>query len=122
MRVFLRTKKAGLYYYGPGELGVGFGGALEFASVPAAARHAISEQLPDMEIVLRCDCLDREVPLSVMPMWCDLDRDHRPSVAIPTPLAARLPSLSAPAEPPIQRGDGRWAPVEHQGQRRAVGT
>jgi hypothetical protein len=76
MRVFLRTKRTGLYYRSPGELCVGLREASQFASIPAAAQYALAKQLEDVEIALRCDFLDREVLLPVMPAWCELDRAH----------------------------------------------
>jgi len=71
MRVFLKAKRTGLYYRGAGKLSVSRDEALEFPSVPAAARCAINEQLTNVEIALRCDYLDREIPLPVMSAWCE---------------------------------------------------
>jgi hypothetical protein len=76
MRVFLRSKKAGLYYGGAGGLTPALDEALEFASVPAAARLALSEKLPDVQIALRCDYLSHEVLLPVLSLWCEVNTDH----------------------------------------------
>lgn len=95
MRVFLRERATGQYYRGLGRSGAGWVGALEFATVSAAARHAIAEQLSEVEIVLRCDYLDREVPLPVTPLWCDLEREDGLSLSSPLPVGDNS-LLSAP--------------------------
>jgi hypothetical protein len=87
MRVYLRMRTTGLYYGGAGQGSARLDGAVEFASLPEAARYAIAQQLSDAEIVLRCDCVDREVPLPVMPIWCDMDRSHGTSLRSPPPPA-----------------------------------
>jgi hypothetical protein len=47
MRVFLRTKKRGLYYRGGGQFSADLGDATAFASVAAASACALSDKLPD---------------------------------------------------------------------------
>jgi hypothetical protein len=72
MRVFLRTRKRGLYYRGDGQFSPELGEAREFPSVAAAAARALSDKLPDAEIAVRCDHLAQEVGLPVLAEWCVL--------------------------------------------------
>ena len=74
MSVLLKTKRAGIYSRGAGKLAADHRRALEFESIPAAVKLALSEQLPDAEIALRCEQLACEVPLPVLPEWCELGR------------------------------------------------
>ena len=74
MRVLLKMRRTGLYYRGSGELAADHSQALEFESVPAAVRLALSSQLPDAEIALRCEYLTCEVPLPVLPEWVESGR------------------------------------------------
>jgi hypothetical protein len=63
MRVFLRQKKTRLYYGGSGQLDPDLAKAMEFSSIYAASERALSEHLSEVEIVLKCDYLDREILL-----------------------------------------------------------
>jgi hypothetical protein len=45
--------------------------AFDFSSVPRAARFAFDEKVPDAEIVVRCDLLEQEVAVPLLPQWCD---------------------------------------------------
>ena len=90
MRVLLKRKKTGRYYRGPNQFASEPGEALDFASIPAAARFALTEHLAEVEIALRSDYLAQEVPLPVLREWCELDENHRLQGRDPTP-PARLP-------------------------------
>jgi hypothetical protein len=74
MRVFLRNKQTRLYCADVNEWAAAVGHALEFTSVPHAARFARDENLPGIEIVVRCDLLAEEVAMPVLPEWCDVDQ------------------------------------------------
>jgi hypothetical protein len=74
MRVLLKAKRTGHYCSGAGKLAADHRKALEFESIPAAVKLGLSEQLPDAEIALRCEHLACEVPLPVLPEWCELGR------------------------------------------------
>jgi hypothetical protein len=76
MRVFLRNRKTRLYCTGSNEWADSEGQALDFASVPQAARFAFDEDLPEAEIVLKFHILPEEVALPVLPEWCNLDQPH----------------------------------------------
>ena len=76
MRVLLKMKETGLYYGGAGQLNAECGDAMEFATVPAAAQCAVTEQLTDAEVVLRCDYLDSEIPLAVSAELCALHQRY----------------------------------------------
>ncbi len=92
MRVFLKAKKSGLYYNGSGQPAAELNQALEFPSIPAAAKLALSENLLDVDISLRCDYLDREILLPLLPVWCGLDE----SCSLPAGGPNRLPTPPAP--------------------------
>jgi hypothetical protein len=47
--------------------------ALPFTSVRHAARFAFDERVPEAEIVVRCDLLEEEVAMPLLPEWCDLE-------------------------------------------------
>jgi hypothetical protein len=90
MRVLLRQKKTRHYYVGPSQMAVEPCQALDFASVPQAARFALAERLPEVEIILRCDYIACEIPLPPLPEWCELDNGR--------PLPGEGPTL--PVSPP----------------------
>jgi hypothetical protein len=98
MRVFLKTKSTQRYYRGFDQPAAELSEALEFASIPAAAKHALAEKLLDVEIALRCDYLDREILLPLLPVWCELDETQS--------LPAGKPAEPAP---PALPGPGEWA-------------
>lgn len=70
MRVLLHNCRKKLYYCGSRQLGVEPERALDFGTIPDAARFAFEEKLPDMGIVLRDDSCGAEIPLPVLPEWC----------------------------------------------------
>jgi hypothetical protein len=74
MRVFLRNTKTRLYWAGSSAWAVASGKALDFISVPRAARFAYAEGLPEIEIVLKYDALPDEVIVPMLPEWRDFDR------------------------------------------------
>ena len=69
MRVFLRNTKTRLYRTDSNGWVATVGQALDFISVPRAARFARDEKLPEAEIVVRCDLLAEEVALPLLPEW-----------------------------------------------------
>jgi len=74
MRVFLRNRQTRLYCAARDEWTVALAQALLFSSVPQAARFAFDQKLSEAEIVVRCDVLDQEVTVPLLPEWCDLDQ------------------------------------------------
>jgi hypothetical protein len=76
MKVFLRNKRTRLYRAASNEWATATTQALLFPSVCHAARFAFDEKVPEAEIVLRCDLLDHEIPLPLMPEWCDLEEPN----------------------------------------------
>jgi len=74
MKVFLRNKKTRLYCADLNGWAASVGHTLEFTSVPHAARFARDENLPGTEIVARCDVLEEEVPMPLVPEWCGFDQ------------------------------------------------
>jgi hypothetical protein len=76
MRVLLRNKQTRRYYAARNEWAAVMAQALLFGSVPQAARFAFDEKVPEAEIVVRCDLLDQEVALPLLPEWCSLDQPH----------------------------------------------
>jgi hypothetical protein len=72
MRVYLRNRESRLYYAASNGWAVAITQALVFRSVRQAARFAIDEKVPEVEIVLRSDLLEVEVTLPLLPEWCDL--------------------------------------------------
>jgi hypothetical protein len=72
MRVFLRSKKTGLYRSDLKAWAAAPEEARGFVSVPQATRFALDASLPEVEIVLRCDLLPEEVVLPVLPEYCDV--------------------------------------------------
>jgi hypothetical protein len=75
MRVFLKTK--GHYYHGSDQAGAVPDEAMDFGSVAAATQFALKEHLPDVEITLKSDYLDREIGMPVLREWCELDQQLR---------------------------------------------
>jgi hypothetical protein len=78
MRVFLRHKKTRLYCATHDAWAVAITQARLFNNVPQAARFAFEQEVPEAEIVVRCDLLEQEVALPLLPEWCDL---HQPDSA-----------------------------------------
>jgi hypothetical protein len=74
MKVFLRNKQTRLYCAAPNGWAAATTHALLFTSVSHAARFAFDEKVTEAEIVVRCDLLDQEVAVPLVPEWCDLDR------------------------------------------------
>jgi len=72
MRFFLRNKQTRLYCASSREWVIAITHALPFHTVPQAARFAYDQELPEAEIVVRCDLVDQEVALPLLPQWCDL--------------------------------------------------
>lgn len=70
MKVFLRNITTGLYCTGSNGWVASQKQALEFTSVPQAARFALETILPGTEIVLQSDVLPDEVVVPVIPEWC----------------------------------------------------
>jgi hypothetical protein len=83
MRVHLQHQKKGLYYAGQDFPLGGFEGAMNFASVGAAARLALEKRLTQMQIVVRYEVAPCEISLPVLPEWSNFDRKPgpRPTVA-----------------------------------------
>jgi hypothetical protein len=78
MRVFLRNTKTRLYCADSNGWAAAAGQAFDFTSVPHAARFALDERLPEIEIVVRYDSLEEEIAVPLVPEWCDL---HHPDAA-----------------------------------------
>jgi len=76
MRVFLRNKADRLYCAGQNAWVTGIGQALEFNSVPQAAKFAFEGNLPESEIIIRCDLLEEEVAMPLLPEWCEFERPN----------------------------------------------
>jgi hypothetical protein len=74
MRVFLRNTKTRLYCADSNGWAAAAGQALDFTSVPHAARVALDESLPEIEIVVWYDSLAAEVVVPLLPEWCDFDQ------------------------------------------------
>ena len=73
MRVFLRNVKTGLYRTGSNDWAPEVAQALVFTTVQHAARFAFDEEVPEAEIILKCDLLDQEVSLPLLPELCNVD-------------------------------------------------
>jgi hypothetical protein len=83
MRVLLRSRRTKSYYIGPNQSGADVARALDFANVRSAAKFTFEENLPDMEIILRYDSYNSEIPLPVLAEWCLFEeRALRPVTAI----------------------------------------
>ena len=80
MRVFVRNKQTRLYCAASNGWAAAMTQALPFTSVRHAARFAFDQKVPEAELVVRCDVLEQEVPLPLLPEWCDLD-DHDAAAA-----------------------------------------
>jgi hypothetical protein len=87
MRVLLRNKKTRLYYAEFNQMAGEHNQAREFTSVPHAARFALAEGMPEVEIIVRCDYLAREVTLQPLPEWCEMDQG-RPAAPAARPWTA----------------------------------
>jgi hypothetical protein len=73
MRVFVRNKHTRLYCAASNGWAAAMTQALPFTSVRHAARFAFDERVPEAEIVVRCDLLEEEVAMPLLPEWCDLE-------------------------------------------------
>lgn len=93
MRVLLRSRRTKLYYFGLKQLGAAHQRALDFGNVPGAAKFSFEEKLPDMEIILRYDSCDGEIPLPVLPEWCLFEERALRPVADPAPPSVPLSSF-----------------------------
>jgi hypothetical protein len=93
----LKRKSAGDYYQGPGQFAAEPVAALLFASVPAAARFALVEQMPDAVIVLRSDYLAEEIRLPVLREWVELEERQQRLTKESNPIA--VSTLVSPAAP-----------------------
>ena len=73
MRAFLRNRQTQRYC----ALSNGWAGAIAqaivFSSVRQAARFAFAENVTNAEIAVRCDLLEQEFALRLLPEWCELD-------------------------------------------------
>ena len=74
MRVFLRNRQTRFYYASSNGWAVAIAQALLFSSVRQAARFAFDEKVPEAEIVVRCDLVEQEIALPLLPEWCDFDK------------------------------------------------
>ena len=72
MKVFLRNKHTRLYCAASNGWAVALAEALPFTDVRQAARFAFDEKVPEAEIVVRCDLLEEEVTVPLVPEWCEL--------------------------------------------------
>ena len=81
MRVFLRSARSGRYYGDSGQVDAEPNKALEFPSVQAAMKHALSAKLTEVKVALRCDYLSQEVLLPVLPEWHDHFEQQRQRLA-----------------------------------------
>ena len=72
MRVLLRNKQTRLYCASSNGWTSATAQAILFTSVRQAARFALEERVPEAEIVVRCDLLEQEVALPLLPEWCDV--------------------------------------------------
>jgi hypothetical protein len=72
-------------------LGAAHERALDFGNVSGAAKFSFKEKLPDMEIILRYDSCDGEIPLPVLPEWCLFQGRALRPVADPAPPSAPHP-------------------------------
>jgi hypothetical protein len=72
MKVYLRNRESRLYCAASNRWEVSITQALAFRSVRQAARFAIDQKMPEVEIVLRSDLLEEEVTLPLIPQWCDI--------------------------------------------------
>lgn len=64
-----------LYYAGQDFPLVQFEGAMNFATVGAAAKVALEKRLTEMHIVLRYDVAPCEISLPVLAEWSNFDRN-----------------------------------------------
>lgn len=88
MRVLLRNKQTRRYCAGPNEWAAVIAQALIFSSVQHAAKFAFNEKVQEAEIVVRCDLVEQEVALPLLPEWCELhDPGSVPRTSEPAPPA-----------------------------------
>jgi hypothetical protein len=87
MRVHLQHRKNRLYYTGQDFPLGAFEGAMNFATVGAAAKVALEKRLTQMQIVVRYDVAPCEISLPVLAEWSQFDRK-----VDPRPLLARKPT------------------------------
>jgi hypothetical protein len=80
MRVLLKSKQTGLYYRDGDRPAAESDAGRDFATVRAATEFAVAQRLRAMEIALRYDYLNCEIPLPVLQEWCELDDSQRLSV------------------------------------------
>lgn len=73
MRAFLRNRQTQRYCALSNGWTVAIAPALVFSNVRQAARFAFDQKVPEAEIVVRCDLLEQEVALPLLPEWCELD-------------------------------------------------
>jgi hypothetical protein len=71
MRVLLRNRQTQCYCASSNAWAVAITQALVFSNVRQAAKFAFDEKVPEAEIVVRCDLLEQEVALPLLPEWCD---------------------------------------------------
>ena len=81
MRVFLKTK--GHYYRPSNRVGAFLNEPVEFASVAAATQFALREKLPDAEVALRWDCVNRETGMPVFGKRRERAEPRRLTVEMP---------------------------------------
>ena len=74
VRVLLRNKETGLYLAGIGREVGASRHALDFPSLSQAAKFALEQQVPDLEIVLSYANEAHQVPLPLLPEWHELEQ------------------------------------------------
>jgi hypothetical protein len=72
IRILLRDKQTKLYCDSSKFWTAALAQALDFRSVQQATRFALEENVPEAEIVVRCDLVEREVAVPIVPEWCDI--------------------------------------------------
>jgi hypothetical protein len=81
MKVLLRSRMTGLYCADPEGWAAGSEQALDFTSIPRAARFARDEGLSGVEMVVRYHTVPDEVVVPILPEWCELDGPPRATAA-----------------------------------------
>jgi hypothetical protein len=69
MRVFLRNRQTRLYCAAADRWTVVLAEAFAFSDIQHATRFALDQKLPEVEIVVRCDLVDQEVAMPLLPEW-----------------------------------------------------
>jgi hypothetical protein len=82
MRVHLQDRKNRLYYTGQDFPLGGCDGAMNFASVGAAAKVALEKRLTQMQIVVRYEVAPCEISLPVLAEWSNFDRKVDPRTSL----------------------------------------